>query len=140
MPISKKSEIKFHDQNHKQYTLEGHKSNVNQYYGKSIQGYLSSTRTRPSPSQNFSIKFRLTVHIRARFPNTYIGIENSMHASWMPPIAINVFLEPLDSSQCGKKSEKTKPWSTSGLCVSAGNGKREIHEGNGKRGTHSCRS
>jgi hypothetical protein len=38
-----------------------------------------------------------------------MGIENIMQASWIPPIARNVFLLPADSSQCGKKRLKMKP-------------------------------
>jgi hypothetical protein len=55
----------------------------------------------------------------------YIGIEKSIHASWIPPIALRnvqirgngslqetyrkVLLGPLASSQCGKNKEKMKP-------------------------------
>jgi hypothetical protein len=39
----------------------------------------------------------------------YMGIEKSMQASCMPPIAKNVFFDPLDSNQCGKNSENMKP-------------------------------
>lgn len=66
--------------------------------------------------QNFSIRFFRTVHILARLPYTYIGMEKSMHASWIPPTAMKVFLGPDDSSQWGKNREKIKPWRISFAC------------------------
>lgn len=51
--------------------------------------------------------------MRALLPYIYIGMENNKQPNWMPPMAKKVFLLPLDSSQCGKKREKMKPWRTS---------------------------
>lgn len=55
-----------------------------------------------------------TVHIRARLPYMYIGIDMSMKKSWIPPIDRNTVREPSASSQSTMKREKTNPWRISG--------------------------
>lgn len=67
-------------------------------------------------SQNLSIRFRRTVHIRALLPYMYIGTVVAKQASWIPPMATKVFFDPSASSQRLKKSEKTRPWKMSSGC------------------------
>lgn len=65
--------------------------------------------------QNRSIRRLRTVHMRARLPKIYIGIDISRKKSWIPPMARYTVREPLDSSQLSIKREKTRPCSMSSV-------------------------